>query len=303
MKQMATAIDTAYTEYIPVADPRYVPEGCYEDIVRWAKSKRWIPLWVTGPTGIAKTMSIQEACAVAGRELFRVQITAESDEAALLGTFHLRNGETEFIQSPIITAMERGAVLLLDECDLAGTKAMCLQPVLEGKAVNLTRAKRRQVPRAGFQVIATGNTTGNGDESGSYIGTQIINEAFMNRIGSMTIEHGYPNPVNERNILRKVMAAAGVMDEQFITQLVEWANHCRTNYEQRVIQHNISPRHLCLIAEALAVWDDKDKLINMATARFTSVDRAAIRAAWHMFDGVSAATDLTKSSTSQLNTW
>lgn len=288
-----------HTEYIPERDPLYVPEGSYFKLVKLFKSKKWVPMWITGPTGVAKTMSIEQACAAAGREFFRIQITKESDEASLLGTFHLRNGETEFVQSRVITAMERGGVLLLDECDLGSDKAMCLQPVLEGKSVYLSRALRTVVPAPGFQCVATANTKGRGDESGMYIGTNFINEAFLDRIAAMTVDHGYPSAANERTILKRVMQTAGIMDEQFIVQLVAWAGKCRENYEQGVISHSISPRRLCRIVEAYAVFEDRDEVIDMALARFGSTDRAAMKGYYTMFNG----TTVPAPSTNQSNTW
>jgi hypothetical protein len=288
------------TEFVPDRDPLYVPEGSYFKLVKLFKSKRWVPMWITGPTGVAKTMSIEQACAVAGREFFRIQITKESDEAALLGTFHLRNGETEFVQSRVITAMERGGVLLLDECDLASDKAMCLQPVLEGKSVYLTRANRTVTPAPGFQCVATANTKGRGDDTGMYFGTNMVNEAFLDRIAAMTIDHGYPLPANERTILKRIMQAAGIMDEQFIVQLVAWAGKCRENYDQGVISHTISPRRLCRIVEAYAVFEDKEDVVDMALARFNSVDRAAMKGYYTMFNGTTVPPDR---SSNQSPTW
>lgn len=289
-----------HTQHIPAKDPLYVPEGCYFKMVKLFKSRKWVPFWITGPTGVAKTMTLEQACHTAGREFFRIQLTKESDEASLLGTFHLRNGETEFVQSRVIDAMERGGVLLLDECDLASEKALCLQPVLEGKPVYLSRARRTVTPAPGFQCVATGNTTGKGDETGMYIGTNLINEAFLDRIAAMTIDHGYPTPHNERVILKRVMQANGIMDEQFIVQLVAWAGKCRENYAQGVISHNISPRRLCRIVEAYAVFEDKEDVLKMALARFSSVDRDAMMGFYRMFNGTTVPQD---PPSAQPNSW
>lgn len=278
------------TEHIPIKEPLYVPEGSYFDLVRVFKSKRWLPIWITGPTGTAKTLSVEQACFAAGREYFRIQINSESDEASLLGTFQLRNGETDFVQSLIITAMERGGVLLLDECDFLSVKGLCLQPVLEGKQIYLSRAGRYVNPAPGFQCVATGNTKGRGDDTGMYNGANLINEAFLDRIAPLMIEHGYPLATNEVIILKRVMQSVGIMDEQFVYQLVAWANKCRENFKNGVISHSISPRLLCRIVEAYAVFDDRNKVMEMALSRFETLDKQAIKSYFDFFEGCAAPT-------------
>jgi len=286
-----------YTEYIPPQDPQYVPEGAYFNLVKLFRSRRWIPMWIDGPTGGGKTMAVENACHAAGREFFRVQLTVESDEAALLGTYHLKNGETEFVESRIIQAMTRGGVLLLDECDQARERAMCIQPVLEGKSVFLTRANKLIVPAPGFQCVATGNTKGQGDDTGQYTGTNIINEAFLDRISAMSMTQDYPCAVNERNILKRTMADCGIMDEQFVFQLVEWANKCRENHKLGVIQNTISTRKLVRIVEAYSVFEDREEVMKMALNRFDPVSRGAMDQYFKMFDGV------TDPQPSQTMTW
>lgn len=277
------------TSMVPARDPLYVPDGCYFDMVTLFKSGQWLPHWIHGPTGGGKTRAIEQACAATNREFFRVQVTAESDEQSLLGGFQLIDGETRYVLGRAPTAMERGGVLLLDEADLAKEKAMCLQPILEGRAIYLSRANRMVRPAKNFQAVATGNTQGRGDDTGQYIGANILNAAFIDRLGAMGIYHGYPEDATERVILHRLMMHKGIMDEQFIFQLVAWAGKCRENVQHGVIQNVISTRKLCDIVTGLAVYGDREKVMQKSLGMFDAVTTATMMSYYRMFDGITAS--------------
>lgn len=276
------------TSMIPARDPLYVPDGCYFDIVTLLREREWLPHWVYGPTGGGKTRAIEQACAATGREFFRVQITSESDEGSLLGGFQLINGETRYVLGRAPMAMKRGGVLLLDEADQGKEKAMCLQPILENRPVYLSRANMVVSPAEGFIALATANTQGRGDDTGLYIGANVQNAAYLDRLGSMGIFHGYPEAVAERLILYRLMLSKGVMDEQFITQLVSWAGKCRENVDNGTIQHYITTRKLCDIVVGWKVYGDKEKVLKKALATFDAVTSTTMTNYYHMFDGLAA---------------
>ena len=155
----------------------------------------------------------------------RVNITVETDEDDLIGGFRLVNGDTVFHYGPVVEALKRGTILLLDEVDLASNKIMCLQSLLEGKGVYLKKTNEYIKPAPGFNVIATANTKGKGDESGMFIGTNILNEAFLERF-AVTFEQDYPTPAVETKILARVLASLGKSDyvqTEVVSQLVTWA--------------------------------------------------------------------------------
>ena len=206
--------------YIPEVDKTYVKFGHHKDIVQILKSNLFYPIFVTGLSGNGKTFGVEQACAETKRELVRVNITIETDEDDLLGGFRLVDGNTEFHKGPVVEALERGAVLLLDEVDLASSKILCLQPILEGKGVFLKKTNEWVHPADGFTIIATANTKGKGSESGAFVGTNVLNEAFIDRF-AITLEQEYPPVTTETRIIKNVFKSLGVKGEDdFATHLV-----------------------------------------------------------------------------------
>ena len=252
---------------VPNKDPLYVPFGHFNDIYSIVKSGMYYPAFVTGLSGNGKTFMIEQACAKAKREFFRVNITVETDEDDLLGHYALIDGNTVWQDGPVVKAMERGAVLLLDEIDLASSKIMCLQPVLEGNGVFLKKVNRFVAPSKGFTVLATANTKGKGSEDGRFIGTNILNEAFLERF-PITVEQEYPSMSVERKILDKVFASLDVEAGDFSERLVTWADIIRKTFYEGGIDEIIATRRLVHIANAFAIFGDRKKAIEMCIARF-----------------------------------
>ena len=213
-------------------------------------------------------MNVTQACALAKRECIRVNITIETDEDDLLGGYRLLDGQTVWSDGPVIEAMKRGALLLLDEIDLASNKIMCLQPILEGNGVFLKKINRFVKPAKGFNVIATANTKGQGSEDGKFIGTNILNEAFLERF-PITIEQAYPTNKIENKILLNVMSEKGMtVTPEFATSLVTWADIIRKTFYEGGVDELISTRRLVHIVEAFAIFKNKMKAIEMCTNRF-----------------------------------
>ena len=252
---------------VPDKDPLYVPFGHFTDIYSIVKSGMYYPAFVTGLSGNGKTFMIEQACAKAKREFFRVNITVETDEDDLLGHYALIDGNTVWQDGPVVKAMERGAILLLDEIDLASSKIMCLQPVLEGKGVFLKKVNRFVAPSKGFNVLATANTKGKGSEDGRFIGTNILNEAFLERF-PITVEQEYPSMPVERKILDKVFTSLDVESGDFAERLVTWADIIRKTFYEGGIDEIIATRRLVHIANAFAIFGERKKAIEMCIARF-----------------------------------
>jgi MoxR-like ATPase len=252
----------------------FVPWGHYKDIKSVIKSKIFYPIFVTGLSGNGKTLNIQQACAELKRECVRVNVTIETDEDDLLGGFRLKNGETKFNLGPVAIAMERGAVLLLDEADLASNKIMCLQPVLEGNGIYLKKINRYIKPAPGFTVIATANTKGKGSDDGRYIGTNILNEAFLERF-PITMEQPYPTVSIEKKIIIGSMTKYGKLDEQFADRLVTWAEVIRKSFYEGAVDEIISTRRLDHIVKAYAIFGDRLKAIELCVNRFDEDTKAS----------------------------
>ena len=253
---------------VPEKDPLYVPFGNFNDVFSIIKSGRYYPAFITGLSGNGKTFMVEQACAKAKREYFRVNITVETDEDDLLGHYALIDGNTVWQDGPVVKAMERGAILLLDEIDLASSKIMCLQPVLEGKGVYLKKVNRFVSPSVGFNVLATANTKGKGSEDGRFIGTNILNEAFLERF-PITVEQEYPSMSVERKILDKVFDSLDITEYgDFSEKLVTWADIIRKTFYEGGIDEIIATRRLVHIVNAYAIFGDRKKAIEMCIARF-----------------------------------
>jgi len=252
---------------IPSKDPNYVPFGNFSDIKKILQSRIFYPTFITGLSGNGKTFSVEQACASLNRELIRVNITIETDEDDLIGGFRLVNGETVWHNGPVVEALERGAVLLLDEVDLASNKILCLQSILEGKGVFLKKTGRYVQPAAGFNVMATANTKGKGSDDGRFIGTNVLNEAFLERF-ALTFEQEYPTPATESKILLRIAASVGKHDEEFCNNLANWADIIRRTFKDGGVDEVISTRRLVHIMRAYAIWDDRMKAIKVCVNRF-----------------------------------
>ena len=250
---------------VPSPFEGFVSWGHHSTIKQVVKSGMFYPIFVTGLSGNGKTLMIEQVHAELKKELIRVNITIETDEDDLLGGFRLVNGETKFV--PVIEAMQRGCTLLLDECDLGSNKLMCLQPVLEGKGVYLKKVNKWVTPKNGFNVMATANTKGKGSEDGRFIGTNILNEAFLERF-AVTIEQPYASNTVEKKIVLGSMKKYGAVDEKFATNLVQWSEVIRKTFYDGGIDEVISTRRLDHIVKAFAIFKDKMKSIELCVARF-----------------------------------
>ena len=254
-------------DLVPAKFEGFVEWGHFATLNKVVKSGMFYPVFVTGLSGNGKTLMVEEIHAKLGKELIRVNITIETDEDDLLGGFRLVNGETKFMPGPVIEAMERGCTLLLDECDLGSNKLLALQPVLEGKGVYLKKVNKWIIPKDGFNVIATANTKGKGSEDGRFIGTNILNEAFLERF-AITLEQPYATATTEKKIVLGSMKKYGVVDEDFATNLVTWAEVIRKTFYDGGVDEVISTRRLDHIVKAVAIFGDKMKSIELCVARF-----------------------------------
>ena len=281
---------TSTTSAIPDKDPLFVSHGHFSDVNSILKSEMFYPVFVTGLSGNGKTFMIEQACAKAKRELFRVNITTETDEDDLLGGFRLVNGETVWFDGPVVEAMKKGAVLLLDEVDLASTKIMCLQPVLEGKGVFLKKINEWVKCSPGFNIVATANTKGKGDDSGNFIGTGVLNEAFLERF-PITVEQEYPSNAVEKKILEKVFDKLGLDDSAFIDKLVNWADIIRKTYIEGAIDELITTRRLVHNSNAYKIFNmDRMKAISMCVNRFDDETKSAMVDLYTKVDAEATAT-------------
>ena len=254
---------------IPQKDDSFVRFGNFADIKKIIQSRVFYPTFITGLSGNGKTFSVEQACAQLGRELIRVNITIETDEDDLIGGFRLVDGATVWHNGPVIEALERGAVLLLDEVDLASNKILCLQSILEGNGVFLKKIGKFVRPTAGFNVIATANTKGKGSDDGRFIGTNVLNEAFLERF-PVTFEQEYPTASIETKILNKLCD-----DENFCKRLADWADIIRKTFYDGGIEEIISTRRLVHIVKAFNIFEDKAKAIQVCVNRFDDETKQA----------------------------
>ena len=260
--QAPSAEPATKVSYVPENDPNYVPFGNAKSLKKVVGSRQFYPVFITGLSGNGKTLGVEQACAQLNRELIRVNITIETDEDDLIGGFRLVNGDTVFHNGPVVEALERGAVLLLDEIDLASNKILCLQSVLEGKGVFLKKTGRYVKPAAGFTVIATANTKGKGSDDGRFVGTNVLNEAFLERF-PVTFEQDYPSPVIEQKILKNVGC-----ELTFAENLVKWAGVIRKTFFDGGVDEVITTRRLVHIAQAYSIFGDRLVAITNCVNRF-----------------------------------
>ena len=286
---------------IPEKMSNYVPFGHFKDVKGIIKSKIFFPVFVTGLSGNGKTLMIEQVCASLKRELFRVNITIETDEDDLMGGHTLQGGDIMFREGPVIKAMRKGAVLLLDEVDLGSNKLMCLQSVLEGKGYLIKKTGEWVSPKEGFTILATANTKGQGSEDGKFIGTQIMNEAMLERF-AITMQQEYPPVKTERSILKKEMGLTGEVDDDFCEKLVDWADIIRKTFYEGGIDDVVTTRRLVHIVNAFRMFKDKMKSIEMCISRFDEETRNSILDLYtKVDDGVHLEDESSETFTEEIN--
>ena len=278
-----TVLPNVEQDLIPTADPTFVKFGNFNDVKKIIQSKIFYPAFITGLSGNGKTFSVEQACAQAGRELIRVNISIETDEDDLIGGFRLVDGNTVWHNGPVVEALERGAVLLLDEIDLASNKILCLQSILEGKGVFLKKIGKYIQPAKGFTVVATANTKGKGSEDGRFVGTNVLNEAFLERF-PVTFEQQYPTPSNEQKILDLVNPE----EKDFNKRLVDWADIIRKTFFDGGVDEIISTRRLVHIVRAYQIFGNRAKAITTCISRFDEETKQAFQ---ELYDKVDADVD------------
>ena len=286
--QLVDSFDPSYLaspDLTPDKDSNFVPFGNFSDVKKIIQSGMFYPTFITGLSGNGKTLSVEQACAQLGRQLIRVNITIETDEDDLIGGFRLVNGDTVWHNGPVIEALQRGAILLLDEIDLASNKILCLQSILEGKGVFLKKIGKYVEPAAGFNVIATANTKGKGSDDGRFIGTNVLNEAFLERF-ALTFEQEYPSSATETNILKKLCS-----DDKFCARLADWADIIRKTFYDGGIDEIISTRRLVHIIQAYKIFGDKVKAIQLCLNRFDDETKQAFL---DLYDKVDNDVDITQ---------
>ena len=282
--------------FIPDKDDTFVKFGNFCDLKKIIQSNLFYPTFITGLSGNGKTLSVEQACAQLGRELIRVNITIETDEDDLIGGFRLVGGATVWHNGPVTEALQRGAILLLDEVDLASNKILCLQSILEGKGVFLKKIGKYVKPTKGFNVFATANTKGKGSDDGRFIGTNVLNEAFLERF-PVTFEQSYPTPATEQKILEGIALDLGVEDRDFCKRLCDWSDVIRKTFYDGGIDEIISTRRLVHIIRAYAIFKDKAKAIQVCVNRFDDETKQAFL---ELYDKIDVDFQLPKEENSKL---
>ena len=253
---------------IPTPYPNYVPFGFFKDLTNIIKSKMFYPVFVTGHSGNGKTLMVEQVCAVQKRECIRINISVETDESDLLGGPTLVNGNVVNRDGPVLLAMKRGAILLIDEVDRGSNKLMCLQGILEGKPHYNKKTGELVHPKDGFNIVATANSKGRGSDSGKYL-TQILDDSFLERF-PITVEQEYPDNKTETKILSPL-----IKDEDFVKCLIMWAEVVRKSFNEGATDEIISTRRLVHIAKAFDIFGDRMKAINLCVSRFDDETKTA----------------------------
>ena len=282
------SLPTAVMSLIPTKDPQYVSWGHFKDIQTIIKSKIFYPIFVTGLSGNGKTSMIHQVCSKLKRDMVRINITVETDEDDLLGGFRLVDGETVWNDGPLVVAMKTGAIALIDEVDLASHKIMCLQPIMEGQPIYLKKINQLVYPANGFNIVATANTKGKGSEDGRFMGTNILNEAFLDRF-SATFYQEYPSVAHETKILTKQFAMFEITADEFVEKLVKWADVIRKSFKEGAVDEIVTTRRLIDITKSYSIFEDKMKAVTMCLERFDDETREAFT---DLYTKIDAGVDL-----------
>lgn len=276
VKQESFVVDYTNTSaLIPKKDPNFVPFGNYADLENIIKSGIFYPAYISGPTGNGKSTMVEQICAKHKKPLIRVNLNMMTDEEQLIGSKTLEDGNVQVVEGPVLIAMRNGTTLLLDEIDAGSANTLlCLQPILEGKPYYFKLKNEMIIPAPGFNVIATANTKGKGSDDGRYIGTNILNEAFLERF-AVTFEQDYPNAKVEVKIVKNLMETYSCVDEEFAETLVKWADAIRRTFEDGGVDETITTRRMIHIVRAFAIFKDRAKAVQLCCNRFDAATKTA----------------------------
>ena len=269
-------LETTVDNLVPRRSEQFVPFGFFKDLKKVIASKQFYPAFITGLSGNGKTTMVEQVCADLGRECIRVNISIETDEDDLIGGNTLVDGNIVYREGPVLIAMKRGAILLIDECDRGSNKLMCLQAIMEGKSYLNKKTGEVVYPAAGFNIIATANTKGRGTEDGRFSGAQMINEAFLERF-AITVEQEFPDSKIEKKIVVGKMKEMNCLDEDFADKLVTWAEIIRKTFKEGGIDELVSTRRLLHIVSAFNMFRDRNKAIELCTNRFDDETKSAFK--------------------------
>ena len=271
---MQPKLEVIIDNLVPRLDATYVPFGFYTDLIKVLKAEAFYPTFISGLSGNGKTTMIEQACAKLKRECLRVNISVETDEDDLIGGNTLVDGNVVYREGPVLTAMKRGAILILDEIDRGSNKLMCIQAILEGKPYFNKKTGETVFPAKGFNVVATANTKGRGSDDGKFISAQILDDAFLERF-AITVEQEYPSAKVEKKIVMNKMEKAGAIDEEFADNLVTWAEIIRKTFYDGGIDDLISTRRLEHIVNAFAMFKSRQKAVELCVNRFDGDTKSA----------------------------
>jgi MoxR-like ATPase len=260
---------------VPKKDINYVPFGNHSDVENIIKSGIFYPAYISGPTGNGKSTMVEQICAKHKKPLIRVNLNAMTDEEQLIGSKTLREGNVEVVEGPVLIAMRTGTTLLLDEIDAgAANTLLCLQPILEGKPYYFKLKNEMIIPAKGFNILATANTKGKGSDDGRYIGTNILNEAFLERF-AVTFNQEYPSAKIESKIVQNLMTAYECLDVEFAETLVKWADAIRKTFDDGGVDETITTRRMTHIVRAFAIFKNQTKAVELCCNRFDAATKTA----------------------------
>jgi hypothetical protein len=279
-----TMTQTVTENFVPAKDPLYVPFGFFNDLKNILVSKMFYPVMVTGLSGNGKTFMVEQACAASNREMIKVSVSIETDEDDLIGGNTLINGNVVYREGPVLNAMRKGAVLVLDEIDRGSNKLLAIQAIAEGKPYINKKTGEVVEPAPGFNIIATANTKGKGSDDGRFIAAQILDEAFLERF-PITVEQEYASNAVEKKILKKVFDSLNLNDDTFISKLVDWADIIRKTFYEGGVDEIIATRRLVHIAKAYAIFGDKMKAIELCVNRFDEETKTSFLDLYTKVDG------------------
>lgn len=234
--------------YIPDDEPEYVASPMPTAMFTLAMN-RGEKVLIFGPKGSGKSTMPKVYAARTRQPFFRIPCRRDMEASDLFGSVTVRSKSLVFNDGPITLAARYGGVVCLDEASvLQAGAALALQYTMEnnGKVILTDHPsedpmEKMVTPHPMFRIVLTDNTALGGDHTGHYVGTNVQNEAFRDRI-SKTIKLGYMTSKDE---IRMVNNHVPGVDPSQLSDMVKFANEVRAAYEKGSLESaTISPRTL-----------------------------------------------------------
>jgi cobaltochelatase CobS len=258
-----------HDEHVPELDTayRFNPQATLAILAGFAHNRRVV---LQGLHGTGKSTHIEQVAARLNWPCVRVNLDGHISRLDLVGkdAIVLKDGQqvTEFQEGILPWALQRPMAMVFDEYDAGRPDVMfVIQRVLEREgSFTLLDQKRVIQPHPAFRLFATMNTLGQGNLSGLYHGTQLLNHAQLDRWNLVTSLDYLPPEEEAAIVLARVPALDTEQGRRQVRAMVALAGLTRKGFAVGDLSLLMSPRTVITWAENTEIFRNLDVAFHLS---------------------------------------